>query len=145
MKSLSRIVIEDQPSPADVAFVEERINEFNFATTGHRDGRELACFVRGDAGEIVAGLTGFTWGGYCRVSFLWVEESRRHAGLGKALLETAETEARRRGCALVHLDTHDFQAPGFYARLGYERLAHLADVPRGYGQTWYCKRLDGKG
>jgi GNAT superfamily N-acetyltransferase len=145
MKSLPRIVIEDQPSPADVAFVEERINEFNFATTGYRDGRELACFVRGDGGEIIAGLTGFTWGGYCRVSFLWVEESRRHAGLGKALLETAETEARRRGCALVHLDTHDFQAPGFYARLGYERLAHLDDVPRGSGQTWYFKRLDGKG
>jgi ribosomal protein S18 acetylase RimI-like enzyme len=138
-----RIVVEDRPSPADVAFLEERINEFNFATTGYRDGRELACFVRG-GGEIVAGLTGFTWGGYCRVSFLWVEESRRHAGLGKALLETAETEARRRGCALIHLDTHDFQAPGFYVRLGYERLARLDDVPRGYGQTWYWKRLDGK-
>lgn len=139
-----RIVVEDRPSPADVAFVEERINEFNFATTGYRDGRELACFVRDDQGAIVAGLTGFTWGGYCRVSFLWVAESRRRSGLGRALLATAEDEARRRGCGLVQLDTHDFQAPGFYARLGYEKLAHLADIPRGHGQTWFVKRLDGQ-
>jgi GNAT superfamily N-acetyltransferase len=138
----ARIAVEDRVAPEDVAFIEERINEFNFDATGYRDGRELACILREDGGEIVAGLTGYTWGGYCRVSFLWVAEPYRRAGLGRALLHAAEDEARERGCALVHLDTHDFQAPRFYERLGYEAIGRCDDVPAGYGQTWYRKRLD---
>ena len=124
-----------------MAFIQARIDAFNEDETGYRDGRELACFVRDDAGRLVAGLTGFTWGGACRVSFLWVDEPRRREGLGRELLEAAEEEARRRGCELIHLDTHDFQAPDFYRRLGYEAYARLDDFPRGYGQTFFRKHL----
>jgi ribosomal protein S18 acetylase RimI-like enzyme len=76
------------------------------------------------------------------VSFLWVAEPYRRAGLGRALLEAAEAEARQRGCVLIQLDTHDFQAPRFYERLGYEAIGRCEDFPVGSGQTWYRKRLD---
>lgn len=142
MKVGRAILVEDRPSPEDLSFLEARINEFNYDATGYRDGRELACFVRDDGGALIAGLSGFTWGGCCRVSFLWVSADRRREGLGRSLLEAAEVEARRRGCGLIHLDTHDFQAPGFYERLGYEAYARLDDYPAGYGQTFFRKRLD---
>jgi len=34
-----------------------------------------------------------------------------------------------------------FQAPGFYAKLGYTVFGELADVPRGHRRLWFCKRL----
>jgi ribosomal protein S18 acetylase RimI-like enzyme len=138
----SRILVEDHVTREDAAFIEDRINEFNDDATGYRDGRELAAIVRDDTGAIVAGFTGFTWGGCGKVMFLWVAEAHRRAGLGRALVTAAEDEARRRGCKLLFLDTHDFQAPRFYERLGFEAVARLDDYPPGHGQTSYRKRLD---
>lgn len=138
----ARIVVADRVAREDAAFIEEQINEFNYDATGYRDGRELAAIVRDDEGAIVAGLTGFTWGGCCKVMFLWVAEPYRRAGLGSALVAAAEDEARSRGCKLLFLETHDFQAPRFYERLGFEAVGRFDDYPLGYGQTSFRKRLD---
>jgi hypothetical protein len=41
-------------------------------------------------------------------------------------------EARARGCRLMFLSTYDFQAPDFYARLGFECIATISDKPLGH-------------
>jgi GNAT superfamily N-acetyltransferase len=135
------IRIEDDPSPSDLAKLEEEINAFNYETTGHRDGRRLAAFLRSPDDKIEAGISGFTWGGYCKIDFLWVCAERRHTGVGKNLLAAAEHEARARGCDVIILDTHDFQAPRFYERLGYKSVGRQDGCPRNSGQTWYRKDL----
>ena len=53
--------IEDDPRREDMALLDHRLYEFSAAATGVDNGRSLAIFVR-DAGEIVAGLRGWTWG-----------------------------------------------------------------------------------
>jgi GNAT superfamily N-acetyltransferase len=115
------------------AELEERLYEFNRAASGHADGRELGFAVE-EEGELIAGLCGYTWGGMADVKQLWVREDRRHAGLGSALMRRAIGEARRRGCRLMFLTTHSFQAPAFYARLGFEELAVVADKPPGHAE-----------
>ncbi len=65
----SALTIEDAPNEADVRFVEERIDAYNIAVTGYDDYRPLAIFVRDSEGAIIAGLTGFTWGGTLKVEF----------------------------------------------------------------------------
>ena len=137
----ARIVFEEEPSRDDLDALKNAIDAFNYETTGFRDGRHLAGFVRDDDGRIIAGLSGFTWGGYAKVEFLWIAEPHRRGGLGRRLLAAAEDEARARGCALIVLDTHDFQAPGFYAKLGYEACGRVEGTPRGSGQTWFKKAL----
>ena len=49
-------VVLDHCSPGDRDFLSERIYEFNVATTGIDDGRELAILSRDHDGVIVAGL-----------------------------------------------------------------------------------------
>lgn len=135
------VVIDDDIEPADLDFLEERINAYNFATTGLHDGRSLSILMRDAHGRIVAGLAGHTWGGACEVRFLWVEQARRRSGLGGRMLRGAEDEARRRGCRKIFLSTHSFQAPDFYRRHGYAVVGEFSDYPRGHSQFFLEKPL----
>jgi GNAT superfamily N-acetyltransferase len=136
-----RVRINDHTEATDLAELRTALFEYNYATTGYRDGRDLSCFLRDDAGRLVAGIEGFTWGGYARVELLWVDESRRRQGIGRALLAAAEDEARRRGCATMVLDTHSFQAPDFYPALGYTKVGEFTETPAGYTQVMFQKSL----
>lgn len=133
--------VTDTPSLADIDFLDERIYEFNVTRTGYDDGRKLGVFVRGDGGEIVAGLWGWTWGGYCEVRILWVHESLRRQGVGARLLLAAEEEARARKVSYMMLGTHSFQAPEYYPRFGYRRIATIPGKPPGYEEIWFRKEL----
>ena len=139
--STERIKIADVATDADIAELRDKIHEFNFATTGYHDGRSLSCFLRDGSGTLYAGIDGFTWGGYARIDYLWVDESRRRRGLGRALLMAAEDEAARRGCATIVLDTHSFQAPEFYRRLRYTQVGETLDTPLGFSQVFFQKRI----
>jgi ribosomal protein S18 acetylase RimI-like enzyme len=133
--------IESEPAPADVAFLEDSINDFNFERTGTWDAALLAAFVRDPEERIVAGIYGWTWGGCCDIRYLWVDPAHRGRGHGRSLLAAAEEEARHRGCRHVVLETHSFQAPGFYARLGYEAVGSYPDYPAGHEKIFMRKRL----
>jgi GNAT superfamily N-acetyltransferase len=121
--------VEDEPRQEDVAALDERLHEYNTAATGCHDGRWLGIFVRDASGSIVAGLHGWTWGGTAFVRTLWVREDLRAQGLGRRILAAAEREAAHRGCRVMRLDTHSYQAPGFYRRLGYEQIGQVAGWP----------------
>ena len=66
---------------------------FNVDATGYSDGASLGCLLRDQAGQLIAGLDGFTWGGYTMIEWLWVHGDYRHDGLGTRLVEAAEDEA----------------------------------------------------
>lgn len=119
----------------------EEINAFNVAATGLDDGALLGIAVREDGGALVAGLFGWTWGGCGYIEVLWVRAGQRGRGLGTRLLAAAEREIGRRGCGQVVLSTHSFQAPGFYARFGYQECGRTPAYPRGHEQIHLVKRL----
>jgi len=139
--SAERVTVEDNPRPEDKAFLNERLYEFNAKVTGVDDGRWLAAFIRDDAGEIVAGLHGWTWGGTAYVDTLWLRGDLRRKGLGSRLLAAAEEEAVRRGCHVLQLSTHSYQAPGFYRRLGYEEIGALPGWPADTTRFFFSKSL----
>ena len=121
--------------------LDEEISEFNPAATGYDDGRMLSVAVRGDDGDLRAGLYGWTWGGCGYIDLLWVRDDQRGSGPGAGLLAAAEAEILRRGCDRVALSTHSFQAPGFYARLGYAECGRTPGYPHGYDDIHLLKQL----
>src|SRR4029453_19464389 len=74
-------------------------------------------------------IYGWTWGGCLYVRTLWGREDFRRQGLGRRLMAAAEREARRRGCGRAMLETLEFQAPEFYAKLGYRVTDELEGYP----------------
>jgi GNAT superfamily N-acetyltransferase len=133
--------VTDSPAREDVQFLEDRLYDFNVAATGIDDGRLLAVFAREAGGGIVGGLYGWTWGQCCHVRTLWIDEARRKKGLGTRLMAIAEREARSRGATQMLVDTHSFQAPEFYRRLGFVVTGAYADYPRGHRQIFLRKSL----
>ena len=141
MSRTDELMVDREPRPDDIQYLENRIYEFNSSATGITDGEWLTIFVRDDGNRMVAGISGNTWGGCLEIRQFWVEEARRRRGLGTQLLEAAEREARRRGCRQIVLSTFDFQAPAFYARHGFEIAAAIDDHPRGHRNLLLRKRL----
>jgi ribosomal protein S18 acetylase RimI-like enzyme len=138
---LPPLIIETNPTPQDLQFLDDQINDYNMAQTGYYDFQWLAIFVHDSEQAIIAGITGFTWGGSCKINALWVQPNLRGQGVGKRLLETAEQEARARGCHVVVLESHSFQAPDFYQKLGYTVAGVRPDYPYGHADYFLYKRL----
>jgi GNAT superfamily N-acetyltransferase len=118
--------------------LEDWLYGFNVQRTGYDDGAQLA-FVAKVAEEWVGAVAGYTWGGICELRQVWVHEDHRGQGLGARLMGEALREARARGCVDVFLTTYDFQAPGFYAGLGFRVAAEVPDKP--VGHTEFVMRL----
>ena len=141
LAGLPDLVVEDSPAAGDVALLEEQVAAAAAGAAGYGEEQEFGIFARHDDGRVAAGISGIVWGGYCELQAMWVEESLRNRGLGRALVAAAETEARRRGCALVVFHAYDQLARGLYDRLGYETVAVIDDVPAGSAARWYRKIL----
>ena len=129
------MTVRPASDPGFDARLAEQLNEFNYAAVGAYDGRDLDYIVE-EAGEMVAGLSGYTWAGIAEVKLLWVREDQRGKDLGSQLMSAAIAEARTRGCKLMFLSTHSFQAQGFYEKLGFETLATIPDKPLGHAEHW---------
>ena len=133
--------IENDPDPRDLEFLETQIRREASTAMGLGDEAELAIFVR-DAGRIVAGISGWTWGDCCELQSLWVEPSLRGRWLGTRLLAAAEAEAAARGCSQTVHFTYAFQAGRLYERSGYELAGRVEGFPSGTDVLWYRKRLN---
>lgn len=107
---------------------------YNDQFAGPMENSTVTIGARDAENRIVGGLIvnlqpGWKW---MHLQRLWVDESHRRAGIGRLLVETAEQEGRTRGCLHVSVDTFEFQARGFYEKLGYVVYAVLEDYPVGH-------------
>ena len=133
-------VVEDHPNPLDINVLEAQIRREASAATGLGDEVDLAIFVR-DAGRVVAGISGWTWGHCSELQNLWVDPGLRGQGLATRLIVAAEAEAAARGCSQTVHFTYAFQARALYEQDGYELVGRVENFPSGTAVLWYRKRL----
>jgi GNAT superfamily N-acetyltransferase len=141
MSTTYRLVVEDQPDPADLSLIGDNLREYNREQVGASGFQRLAVFLRDESGAIAGGLVGGTYWGWLHVDLLWVREDLRHLRQGSALLQAAEQAAIERGCCGSHLDTFSFQALGFYLKHGYTVFGELEGIPPGHSQYFLRKTL----
>jgi ribosomal protein S18 acetylase RimI-like enzyme len=135
-----RLELTDSPHEEDEQFVIAQTRLFNRAFADN-DHKRLCVFARDDTGGIVGGLTGRTYWKYLDIAFLWVSEKCRGQGYASNIMAAAETEAARRGCQHVLIDTMSFQALGFYQKLGYSEFGRLSGFSGKHERHYLYKRL----
>jgi ribosomal protein S18 acetylase RimI-like enzyme len=141
MQSFKLVVKE--PSNEESAYLENSINNYNINLTGIPFGGKLAVMVYDENNQLIGGVNGFQWGDAFTVEVLWIEEEWRGQDIGSQVLRAIEDQAAARGCTQVYLDTYNFQAIGFYQKLGYEVLGTLENFPTPYTHYFLKKNLSG--
>ncbi len=134
------LCVLDSPDSDTVRLVVSNLVAANETVAPPEEYQPLAVVARVH-GDLVGGAVGHTHWGWLFVSHLWVDVAQRGVGLGSALMASIEDAARRRDVGSAHVDTYDFQALGFYERLGYAVFGKLDDFPVGHTRFFLQKSL----
>ena len=135
------IVFDPLPPTSLREYIMDRLAIFNVARTGADNWFPIGFFLKNREGEWLGGLLGDAWGGWLNVRFLWLTEMARGQRHGTRLMDAAEAYALGRGCFAAALDTHSYEALGFYQKRGYEVFGALEDCPPGHTKYFLRKRL----
>jgi GNAT superfamily N-acetyltransferase len=143
MTSEPVVRLTDTPDAAARQAIVAGLVGFNRSRTGVDEAyhRLAVLLEQPETGLVVGGLWGATYYRHLFIELLLVPELLRGTGLGRRLMTDAETEAHRRGCIGVWLDTYSFQARSFYERLGYRVFGALDDFPPGHSRFFLHKAL----
>ena len=102
----------------------------------------LNLFAFHDDGTLAGGLLGKTQLAWLKTEILIVDERHRNSGIGKTLMQRAESEAMARGCVHAYVDTMAWQARGFYEKLGYRVAGELPDWDsHGHSKYFLIKKM----
>ncbi|TWO66052.1 GNAT family N-acetyltransferase [Caenimonas sedimenti] len=132
------------PTPEEVHSGElgRRMRQFNYRFVGEYGQVQPVWVSAKDEGAgLVGGLRGFVFLSWLNVELLFVDESARHQGVGRRLLEAAEQKARDLGARNATLNTFEWQARDFYIRQGYEEFGRIDDYISGFYSAYMKKAL----
>jgi ribosomal protein S18 acetylase RimI-like enzyme len=135
--------LKPEPTPEERYRIIDPLIAYNEAQAGPRNSKEFALSVHSETGEFIGGLLGFTHWNHFFVSSVFVDQALRREGIGRELLKRAQALALEQGCDVIYLDTFDYQAPGFYEKLGFKVFGTLEDYPTGHQRFYLVKRLRG--
>lgn len=138
----TRIEMTANPGDDELAAILRPLRAHNLARAGDPGREAIALLVRDEhTNEILGGLYGEIFYRWLFIELLAIPEQARGQGTGSRLMNLAEDLAREKGCVGIWLDTFDFQAPGFYQKLGFTEFGHLGDFPPGHKRFYFQKRL----
>ena len=125
-----KIEVLNNPEPSLIAYLDNKIAEFNWANWEVSERLPLAVQIKNDQGEVIAGAAGRTFGDWLLINTLWVADELRGQNVGTEILKEIEAAAKKRGCNKCLLDTLNFQAMPFYEKHGYQTQWIQQDYPK---------------
>lgn len=114
------ISYEPNPTQADLLILLEGISNNAKQKKGHKPIVTFAFFIRDEKNVIHGGCSGCNLYGCLYIDSLWVEETLRSNGYGTQLMKAAEKWGNEQRCTFSTVNTMDFEALGFYKKLGFE-------------------------
>ncbi|GMA99988.1 GNAT family N-acetyltransferase [Pelosinus sp. IPA-1] len=136
-----KFTMTDNPKEEDIQEILNHLREYNLSRIECKLVKPIAIFVTDENGSKIGGITGETHGNWLEIDYLWVDEKARGARVGSKLVRDVETEAQKRGCTYVFLNTFSFQAKDFYIKLGYKEVFTLEQYPITGKRHYFVKQL----
>ena len=128
-------------SADEIDAIEDRIYNHNARAVGRNDARGLGFVIKDDEGRLIGVAAGYSWAATSELQQMWIDEAYRGRGYGWRLLEAYIAEATGRGVRRIWVASYDFQAPEWYERAGFRRMAEFAGWPEGHINVVLCKTL----
>ena len=128
------------PTDEQAAAIERGLDEHSARVASVRSATPVrAVYV--ESGQVVAGITAAAYWGKLHIGILWVHPDYQSKGFGSRLMDWAEERGRELGCTSALVDTMSFQAPGFYAKLGYRQFGLSEGYEGGASRHYFEKEL----
>lgn len=121
--------------------IHQRLREHVESEAGPADREAFVAFLKDTNGSILGGIRGYSHWKWLYISHFWVDPNSRSMGLGSELLQIVETEALKRGCRGVYVDTFDRRARNLYVKNGFQEFGSLVDFPPGSTRFFLQKRI----
>lgn len=135
------IVAREEFSEASCAPINEGLRSFNRNVLGPMPQQPLVVSARDTEGNVIGGVIGEVFLDWLHIQVLWVAEPNRLRGVGSSLVRAIEAEARSVGATRAYVDTVTFQAPGFYAKLGYVEFGRNKNFVKGHDRIYLERYL----
>lgn len=110
---------ELHPQQDDVDLLGKGIMAYATEKKGLPPLKFFAIYVRDQHNAIVGGCNGTVLYGCLHVDQLWMSTPLRGQGFGSQLMQAAERFGLEQHCTFATVNTMDWEALGFYQRLGY--------------------------
>ncbi|MDE5539535.1 MAG: GNAT family N-acetyltransferase [Bacilli bacterium] len=101
-------------------------------------------FLVFDEDRLVGGAIGHVLYNWYFLELLWIEEAYRGQDIGTALIKNIEEYANKENLTGIRMETWNFQAKGFYEKMGYKLYATIEDCPPGTIDYFFKKKLNDK-
>lgn len=110
----------ENPNQEDIQVLIRGITDYAKQQRGFDALDFFAFFIRDENNTIVGGCNGGTLYGGLHIDSLWISDVIRNKGWGTKLVEAALTYGKEKNCNFATVNTMDWEALGFYQRLGFK-------------------------
>jgi GNAT superfamily N-acetyltransferase len=129
-------------TPEVLAAIGDGLRDYNDGQRRASDRGEFVVTVRAPDGTVLGGAKCKTGEGMLFTEWLWLNDHVR-GGTGRQVMAMVEAHAVVLGCTRAYLDTFNFQARGFYEKLGYVVFGTLPYPRDGVERYYMMKELGG--
>lgn len=98
-------------------------------------------FLAFDDKKLIGGAIGFVQYNWYFLDLLYIDKEYRNKNIGTKLIRAIEEYAKKENLTGVRMETWNFQARGFYEKMGYTVWAEIKDCPPGTIDYYLKKEL----
>jgi len=111
---------EENPKPTDMEILSKGIMSYAATQRSLPPIETFAYYLRDEQDNIIGGCSGAIFYGCVYIDQLWLSEPLRGQGCGTKLMQAALAYGKEKGCTFATVNTMDWEALGFYQKLGFE-------------------------